>query len=265
MTSPICCPPVGPGMTPRRALPCVPGTKLTPVFFLPPGEHVPIPGYVQVVTAEDCSTTVAHLDETEVDLGSLYPIVQVTYTAVAGGAVGGGGATVDREIVVTTYRATVAGVGYAVSDIITLAQVIDVAGTPTHVSAIWRNQTTGANIAAPASGHLELTGAVGLTDAQLRATPVAVEPLGQPGLPRQLAAGAASANTALTTTCRRLTMHANGAAIRFMIGTGAQVASATSHYIGSGERLDWAVPANAQIAVIRAGATDGVLEISELV
>lgn len=92
-----------------------------------------------------------------------------------------------------------------------------------------------------------------------------VDTLATVGVARQLAAGAASANTALTTTARRISIHANGAAIRYAIGTGAQTASATSHYIASGERLDLDVPASAQIAVIRAGGTDGVLEVSELV
>jgi hypothetical protein len=92
-----------------------------------------------------------------------------------------------------------------------------------------------------------------------------VDTLATVGVARQLAAGAASANTALTTTARRISIHANGAAIRYAIGTGAQTATATSHYIASGERLDLDVPASAQIAVIRAAATDGVLELSELV
>lgn len=92
-----------------------------------------------------------------------------------------------------------------------------------------------------------------------------VDTLGTVGVARQLAAGATSANTALTTTARRISICATGAAIRYAIGTGAQTASSTSHYIASGERLDLAVPASAQIAVIRAGSTDGVLEVTELV
>lgn len=92
-----------------------------------------------------------------------------------------------------------------------------------------------------------------------------VDTLGAVGVARQLAAGAASANTALTASCRRISICATSANIRFSIGTGAQTASATSHFIQSGERLDLDVPASAQIAVIRAGSTDGVLELSELV
>lgn len=91
-----------------------------------------------------------------------------------------------------------------------------------------------------------------------------VDTLGTVGVARQLAAGAAS-GTSTSLTSRRISIHANGAAIRYAIGTGAQTASATSHYIASGERLDLDVPASAQIAVIRAGSTDGVLELTELV
>lgn len=99
-----------------------------------------------------------------------------------------------------------------------------------------------------------------------QATPglLPVDTLGSMGASRQLAAGATSASTALTTTTRRVSVYARLSDIRFAVGTGAQTASSTSHYIASGERLDFDVPASAQIAVIRAGSTDAVLEVSEL-
>jgi hypothetical protein len=103
-----------------------------------------------------------------------------------------------------------------------------------------------------------------LTNEQLRESLVPVDTLAAVGVARQLAAGAATANTALTATARRISIHARLADIRYAIGTGAQTASATSHYIAMGERLDLDVPASAQIAVIRAGTTDAVLEVSEL-
>lgn len=93
---------------------------------------------------------------------------------------------------------------------------------------------------------------------------VATEPLGFPGTARQLAAGSASANTALTPGVFRISIRANNADIRFEIGSGAQTASATSHFIAKNERLDFAVSINANIAVIRAGITDGTLEVTEL-
>jgi len=95
--------------------------------------------------------------------------------------------------------------------------------------------------------------------------PSPVEPLGIPSVARQLAAGAASANTALTSTCKRMSMRAVGADIRYMIGSASQTATATSHLIAMGERLDVALPATPNIAVIRAGATSGTLELTELI
>lgn len=91
-----------------------------------------------------------------------------------------------------------------------------------------------------------------------------VEPLGQAGLARQLAAGSTTSNTALTAGVFRISMRAVGADIRFSIGTGAQTATTSSHFIANGERLDFAVPGAANIAVLRNGTTDGTLEVTEL-
>jgi len=91
-----------------------------------------------------------------------------------------------------------------------------------------------------------------------------VEPLSVPGVARQLAAGASTANTALTASCRRISIRAVGADIRFAIGTGVQTATATSHFIADGERLDLGVPANPNIAVLRNAATSGTIELTEL-
>jgi len=94
--------------------------------------------------------------------------------------------------------------------------------------------------------------------------PVPTEPLGIPGVARQLAAGSTSANTALTTTCRRISIKAVGADIRYAIGSTSQTAALTTHFISSGERLDLALPETPNIAVIRNASTDGVLEVTEL-
>jgi len=89
--------------------------------------------------------------------------------------------------------------------------------------------------------------------------------LGLPGVARQLAAGSSSANTALTATCRRVSLRAVSADIRFEIGSTAQTASATtSHFIAQDERLDFAVPETPNIALIRDASTDGTLELTEL-
>ena len=93
---------------------------------------------------------------------------------VSGG--GSGGTTIDREVVVTTYTSKTAFTGASVGDTITATQIIDVTGTPVTVSTVWRNQSTSTDLSsAPSSANLTLAGAgIGLTDAQLRATPVVV-------------------------------------------------------------------------------------------
>jgi hypothetical protein len=90
-----------------------------------------------------------------------------------------------------------------------------------------------------------------------------VETLGVPGLARQLAAGAASANTSLTATCNRVSLLAVGADIRYAVGSTTQTASATSHLLLANTRLDIALPLTANIAVQRAGGTDGTLHVTE--
>ena len=71
-----------------------------------------------------------------------------------------------------------------------------------------------------------------------------------PGTARQLAAGASSANTALTVGCQRISILAVTADIRYALGTAAQTANAsTSHLIKAGERLELDVPINIDLAV----------------
>ncbi|MGJ3704658.1 hypothetical protein [Variovorax sp. AFSI2.2] len=93
---------------------------------------------------------------------------------------------------------------------------------------------------------------------------VPVENIKQPLVARQLAAGAASVNTPLTTTCRRISIYARAGDGRYAIGSTAQTASATAHFIAQGERLDVAVPATPNIAVMRGGVSDCTLELTEL-
>ena len=88
--------------------------------------------------------------------------------------------------------------------------------------------------------------------------------LRKPGVARQLAAGSSSANTALTTTCERISIHCVAQPCRYAIGTSAQTANGnTSHFIAAGERLELDVPLEANIAVIRDGGTDGTIELTE--
>jgi hypothetical protein len=128
----------------------------------------------------------------DTDGTSWKPVTQ----AMLGGAGGGGGAGSDREMVVTTYRCKTAFTGASVGDVITATQVIDVTDTPTTVGTIWRNQTTALDLAsAPSAANIEITGAVGLTDAQLRAAAVAMS---STQLPASLGAKAAAASLPVT-------------------------------------------------------------------
>ena len=91
-----------------------------------------------------------------------------------------------------------------------------------------------------------------------------VEPLGRVAGAHQLDAGSTSSNTVLTANVSRISMRAVGADIRYSIGDTVQTAASTSHFIANGERLDLAVPKNANIAVLRNAGTNGTLEITEL-
>lgn len=89
----------------------------------------------------------------------------------------------------------------------------------------------------------------------------------QAGTARQLSATTTSANTALTSGIKAISVRARGADIRIAIGSTSQTANATSGiFVASGERLDFAVPATANIAVIRdtAASANGTLELTEL-
>jgi hypothetical protein len=119
----------------------------------------------------------------------------------------------------------------------------------------------------PHATVIPVDGATGLYFTHPDATRLRVEPLGQPSIPHQIEATTTSANQALTATCRRASITAEGCKMRYLVGDEEQTASATtSHMIRDGERLDIAVPANGHIAVIRdsAATSNGVLEISEL-
>lgn len=90
-------------------------------------------------------------------------------------ATGGGGGGVDREVITVTFSATASGVGYNSGDIIQSITTLDLSGTTPVVNSVtWRNQTQSTTISAPNSSDLSLVGQTGLTNAQLRASPVSV-------------------------------------------------------------------------------------------
>ena len=91
------------------------------------------------------------------------------------------------------------------------------------------------------------------------------DPLGRPSVRRVVAAGATSAFVALTPACRRASIVAVGADIRFEVSSGTPTASLTTHLILEGERLDIHLPASPSIAAFRNGSVNGTLEITELV
>jgi len=93
-----------------------------------------------------------------------------------------------------------------------------------------------------------------------------VEPLGTPTVARQLIAGETSSNTALTATCRRISILPVGGAIRYALAVDEEATAnaTTSHYIKDGERLDFSVPEDTNIAIIRVGSSNVPVEITEL-
>lgn len=96
---------------------------------------------------------------------------------------------------------------------------------------------------------------------------VNVEPLGLPGVARQVTVTTSNTNTQLTAGVKRISIKARTCDMRYAVGSTSQTASATaSHFIEAGERLDIAVPAGGHIAVIRdsAATANGTLCITEL-
>jgi hypothetical protein len=93
---------------------------------------------------------------------------------------------------------------------------------------------------------------------------ISVEPLGVPSVRRSISVTNTSANQALTSTCLRASILAIGADIRFEVSSSSATASASSHLILEGERLDIHLPATPNIAAIRNGSVNGTLEITEL-
>ena len=74
-----------------------------------------------------------------------------------------------------------------------------------------------------------------------------VEPLGIPGVARQVATTTMNANTALTVGVGRISIFARIAPLRYSVGGAAQTANAaTSHYLAAGERIErvagWVAP-----------------------
>ena len=120
------------------------------------------------------------------------------------------------------------------------------------------------NINATAGGNLKVS--LQDYDAGLGYLPVEAE--GRPTVARSVASTTVSTNIALTGSVRRIAIYARTSDIRFKLGTDAQTANAaTDHYLPKNTRVVFAVPANANIAVIREAleSVNGLVEITELV
>ena len=96
-----------------------------------------------------------------------------------------------------------------------------------------------------------------------KAAPLPTDPLGTPGVARTITAGATAGSDALTATVTRVSLSAQGGAVRFTIDGTTATAAAPAHFIGDGERLDIRVPAGTTISAIRV-STDATLEVTEL-
>jgi hypothetical protein len=87
----------------------------------------------------------------------------------------------------------------------------------------------------------------------------------QVGTSRNITLAATSVNLALTSTCQFVSLIAQGGThCHFQIGIGTQTATASSHYLLTGERIFLAVPFGANIAAIRGTGAATTLYITEL-
>jgi hypothetical protein len=84
------------------------------------------------------------------------------------------------------------------------------------------------------------------------------------GVSRILAVSATSANVALTSTCRFVSLVTTaGTHVHISVGVGAQTATTSSHILLVNQRITIAVPFGANIAALQ-GSLPGNLYISEL-
>lgn len=87
-----------------------------------------------------------------------------------------------------------------------------------------------------------------------------IDTLATPSTSRVQATSSVAASITLSTTCRRVSMYATQGTWYSLSGN----ATASSHYIAAGERLDFDVAANTTISVLRENL-DGSIRITELV
>ena len=117
-----------------------------------------------------------------------------------------------------------------------------------------------ATAALQTTGNTSLSSIDGKIPAQATPGLIPVDTLGTPGTPKVQATSGTAANIVLTTTCRRISMYATQGTWYSISGT----ATATSHYVASGERIDLDVPASTTVSVLQE-TTAGSIRITELV
>jgi hypothetical protein len=172
-----------------------------------------------LIGAPGAVETYISMDEPGVEAASAASYAALAkYWALQALGAGGGGATVDRELVTTVYQVTTAFAGSAVGDVVTCVQVLDVSGaTPSTVAVVWRNQSTATDLgSAPSFSNLALLGSQPLTNAQLRANPVPVLP--------NVSMGTGNADAAT----QRVTLAADGPAATALTSINADVGATTA-------------------------------------
>lgn len=189
----------------------------------------------------------------------------LTSTAAPAPSPGGGDASAANQV---TGNASLANIDTDIGALDSTAAAADGTGNYGLIAAAKRSLLNWAALLTriPTLGQKAMSGAVPVSIASDQ-TRVNVEPLGIPGVARQISATASSANTALTAGIRAISMHCRGANARYVVGSSAQTANAsTSHWIADGERLDIDVPATAHIAVIRdsAATVNATIQLTEL-
>lgn len=137
--------------------------------------------------------------------------------------------------------------------------VVSVVGAVTDASAAADGTGNYTIISALKRGLLNWTTLLVRVPASITPGLLPVDILGTPSTSRVQATTAVVASIALTNICRRVSMYATQGAWYSISGA----ATATSHYIAAGERLDFDIPANTTISVLRE-TSDGSIRITEL-
>lgn len=127
------------------------------------------------------------------------------------------------------------------------------------------NQGWKVKVTNEASSPVAVSGTVSISGTTATGGRLETEPLGIPAVARIITVSTGNTNTALTSGITRVSIRAAGTNTFYSVGSGAQTATLSGHFIANGERLDIGVPSSApNIAVICPSGASGVLYVSEL-